>query len=805
MTNLQAAEVSVLPIGRTPARIAEIAPGLTDNTPNLGQVTISGAFAYDNVFMIDGVDVNDNLFGTANNVFIEDAIAETQILTSGISAESGRFSGGVINLVTKRGGNRFSGAYRLNLSKPSWSEETPLEESRGTERSDKLSTFTEGTFGGPIIRDALWFFVAGRRARSETQGSFQQLGTPYLTGLKDDRYEVKFTGTPVQNHTLQGSFVDNKTEDTNRPGIAATRSITASTLVDRQTPNRLFVTNYNGVLGSKMFLNAQYSQKKFGFRNTGGTETDIRTSPFLTRGTHGAPGGLHYGGQYFSSLDPENRDNRQLAGSLSYFLTTGGAGSHDFKGGFEHYVSNRTGGNSQSATDYVFSTDYLLAGSLPALDAQGNVVPRFIPAPAGGAPGSAGTQLQNWRAVQGAEIDIRTLSIYLQDKWRLSSNLTLDLGVRFEDVRSEATGDIVGADTRNAVPRLGATYDLDGTGKTIVQGTYAHYSGKFAETQFARNTNVGSPSQVLYEYIGPEGTGVDFAPGFNLANYRIIGGNFPTANVFFNDGASSPITKEFTASVGREIGRGYVKGVYSWRTTSDFFEDFINDPTAAGRTTVTVDGINFGTFDNVVNGNIEDDIAVRRYQALQFIGRYNPRTNLIVNGSWTVQLKNEGNVEGEAGNQPGISSILGNYPELFVEDRNYPVGRLDDFQRHKVRLYLTYNQSLGRFGSVDLAPIFRYNSGQTFSLAATGVPFECHPGFAESWLSSVEPDWHLADPLLRRPRYRGIRRLRAARPRRLVSDSNLEGASAVGQVRALQCAEQRQADWLHDDRHAGPQ
>lgn len=737
VTNLKSTEVSVLPIGRTPARLAEIAPGLTDNTPNTGQVTISGAFAYDNVFMIDGVDVNDNLFGTANNVFIEDAIDETQVLTSGISAEYGRFSGGVINLVTKRGGNRFSGALRVNLSKPSWSDETPLEDSRGTQRSDKLSTFTEGTLGGPILQDRLWFFTAGRRERSETQRAFQQLGTPYVSGIENDRYEIKLTGTPVANHTVQGSYVNNKTVDIDRPSISAERSITASTLVTRQLPNRLFVTNYNGLLSSSMFLNAQYSEKKFGFRNTGGTETAITASPFLTRGNLGAPGGLHYGAPYFSSNDPEDRNNRQVTANLTYFLTAAGTGSHDLKGGFEHYTSTRTGGNSQSATGYVFSTDYLLTSEgLPAVDAQGRVIQRFVPAAPGGALGTAGTRVTNWRAVQGAQIDIRTLSLYVQDKWRFNSHITFDIGARFEDVRSDATGDIVGADTRNVVPRLAATFDLDGTGETIFQTTYAHYSGKFSETQFARNTNVGSPSAVVYEYIGPEGTGADFAPGFVLSNYRIIGGNFPTANVFFADGTGAPITKEFTASVGRELGRrAYVKGIYTWRNTNNFFEDFIDDPTAAGKTTVISDGINFGTFDNVVYDN--SDLPVRRYQGLQFIGRYNARTNLIVNGSWTVQLENEGNFEGEAGNQPGNTSILSDYPELFTEARNYPIGRLDDFQRHKIRLYLTYNQGLGRFGSVDVSPLWRYNSAQTYSLSSAGqslsaVQLARNPGYARA-------------------------------------------------------------------------
>src|SRR5262249_30568472 len=94
-------ELDPLPLGPRPADIAELAPGLTNSTPNNGQVTISGATAFDSVFLLNGVDIDDNLFGTAHNLFIEDAIQDTTVLTGGISAEYGRFSGGVINLITK--------------------------------------------------------------------------------------------------------------------------------------------------------------------------------------------------------------------------------------------------------------------------------------------------------------------------------------------------------------------------------------------------------------------------------------------------------------------------------------------------------------------------------------------------------------------------------------------------------------------------------------------------------------------------------------------------------------------------------
>ncbi len=124
-------------------------------------MTISGAFAYDNVFLVDGVDINDNLFGSPDDLFIEDAIEQTQVITSGVSAEYGRFSGGVINAITKSGGNIFSGSFRTDLTNPAWRDENPFEEENDTTRPDDLGKVFQATFGGPILRDRLWFFAAG--------------------------------------------------------------------------------------------------------------------------------------------------------------------------------------------------------------------------------------------------------------------------------------------------------------------------------------------------------------------------------------------------------------------------------------------------------------------------------------------------------------------------------------------------------------------------------------------------------------------------------------------------------------------
>jgi hypothetical protein len=700
-------EVNALPVGRTPQNIAELSPGLTDNTPNAGQLTISGGFAFDNVFLVDGVDINDNFFASANNLYIEDAVEETQVLTSGISAEYGRFSGGVVNLVTKRGGNRFSGSYRANLSNPAWVDETPFET---TERRDDLQAVHEATLGGPIRHDRVWFFAAGRHESTSTPYNFVDTAVPGAAGVSERRIEVKVTGNIANVHTLQGSFLNADLEQSGVRGINAS-AIDPRVVITRQIPQKLGVVNWSGVLGGKLFGTAQWSQKKYGFRGAGGTSTAIIDSPFRTRGGSGIPASRLYNAPYFDANDPEDRDNQQIAGSLSYFLSTEGAGSHDFKAGAERFTSTNTGGNSQTATGYVFYSDYVVdAQGLPAFNADGTLTPRFVP---------GFSRLYNWLPTRGAEININTTSLYVQDRWAATRQLTLDLGLRYERVRSEATGDIIGADTDTVVPRLAATYDLKGDGRWIAQGTYAHYAGKYSEAQFAGNSDVGNPSLVIYEYTGPAGEGLGFAPGLNPANYsRVLLGSFPTANVFFEDGLSSALNKEMTLSFGAEVGRnGFAKATYVRRKTTNIIDDFIL--ASNGTTDVIRNGVNFGTYDNIVYGNADDGLF-REYQAMVFQGRYRATPRLSFAAHWTLQLKNHGNFEGEAANQPGVPSLYGDYPESFSAERNFPYGRLDDFQRHKLRAWTTYLVDMGRFGSLDLSGIWRFNSGLTYSLRANG-------------------------------------------------------------------------------------
>jgi hypothetical protein len=508
------------------------------------------------------------------------------------------------------------------------------------------------------------------------------------------------TATVATSHAFSGQYLGSRSSSTT-PAFGFTADPAA--IMRPEYPNSQFVTNYRGTVGSRAFLEVQYSTKHSGFRNSGGTSADIFDSPIINPNPVAA-----YNAPYFDASDPEDRDNRQVTGSISYFFSRWGR--HDLKGGAEFFKTTNRGGNSQTATGYVFDAEYLVDESgKPILDANGRLVPTFVPGE---------TTIEHWLPVKGARIDIKTTSLYVQDRWGINDHWSANVGTRFELVRSDATGGIVGVDTQTIVPRLGVAFDPEGNGRLVFLSTYGHYAGKYGEAQFSRNTNVGNPDALFGVYVGPPGQGRDFAPGFDPTNYVIVDGSFPTANVFFDEGLSSPISKEFTLQAGRTIGRrGFAKVVYATRRVTSFVEDFVTLET--GSTTVSKGGVT-DVFSNIVYRN--SDLPQRKYQAIEVFGRYAPMSRWTWSAAWTVQLQNEGNFEGEAANRPGISSPIGEYPEAFNEKRNYPIGRQAGFQRHALRVWSVYGLDLGRFGGLDVGGFFNVDSAWTYSLRAGGQP-----------------------------------------------------------------------------------
>ena len=264
--------------------------------------------------------------------------------------------------------------------------------------------------------------------------------------------------------------------------------------------------------------------------------------------------------------------------------------------------------------------------------------------------------IENWIPSRGARVDINTTSFFINDTWALNDHLSFNLGVRGELVSSAATpGDITTVDTRAIVPRLAASYDPFGDGRYSIQATYSQYSGKYSEAQFAENTNVGNPSLLFGYYVGPphecpglpNATAVD-CPGLDPANYVTFLGRFPTQNVFTDERLNSPVTEEFTLLSGATLGtRGYFQATYVRRRARSFVENYQDLTTGTTTLTDSATGDEYGTFTNKIYRNPGDlrdapDVLQRNYAGLQFETRYQVFDDLLLNGSWTIQLRERG-------------------------------------------------------------------------------------------------------------------------------------------------------------------
>ncbi|HEX6975056.1 MAG TPA: carboxypeptidase regulatory-like domain-containing protein, partial [Vicinamibacterales bacterium] len=260
-----------LPMGRTLTSYALLAPGVNDNGPN-SNLMISGALSYENLNLINGVVVNENLRGQARNLFIEDAIQETKVSSGSISAEYGRFQGGVVNMITKSGGNNFSGSFRTSFTNDSWKALTPYP---GDANIDNLVPTYEFTAGGPVFVNKLWFFGAGRLENSDVNVTTSYTAYNYVRTTDEKRYEGKLTWAINQKNTAKVSYIKNRLETVNNHYTSATAVLDQRSLYNNANDEQLLSLNYTNVLRNDLFLEGQYSNRQLSFIGTGSQFTDL--------------------------------------------------------------------------------------------------------------------------------------------------------------------------------------------------------------------------------------------------------------------------------------------------------------------------------------------------------------------------------------------------------------------------------------------------------------------------------------------------------------------------------------------------
>lgn len=725
--------VEQLPVERNVRETVLLTPGVAASGPGATtsrnrNISIAGSQSYENLFLVNGVVVTENLRGQPFDLFIEDAIEETTTIVSGVSAEYGRFAGGVVNTITKSGGNELQFTFRDSITNQDWEATTPF----GEEHSDKNNNRYEATLGGYIWKDKIWYFLAARdfedlRTGTTTEHSDTHTVSSFNRGTDQQRYEGKLTLSPFSGHRLTGSYIEIEEEDLGNffGTILDTRSIN-----NRSLPQELLALNYSGVVTENFFVEAQYSERQFTFENSGSKFTDRIFGTLLVDSD---TGNRWWSPTFCGVCRPEERDNENLLGKASWFLSTESLGSHDIAFGYDTFEDIRAADNHQSGSDFriiIFNTIARGAELFPQIlsdpDEELDQFIQFNPI----LQSSLGTSFV-------------TNSYYLNDRWRLNDNWSFNVGVRFDENDGEdASGKKVAKDSKIS-PRLSATWDPKGNGNWVFNASYGEYVAAIASTQANATAQGGNPATITWYYKGPSINPDPNAPNLigaeealeilfnwfdsqggvnNLSNLRSL--NIPGATTIINGSLDSPHTTEYVLGAAKRLGnKGLFRADYVHREGHDFY---VNRTDLSTGSTVTPSGQRA----NVTFIENDDSLLERVYDGLHTQFQYRPNDRLYFGGNYTLSHL-RGNFDGETqANGPVAAAVL-QFPEYRDLSWNNPRGDLGNDQRHRARLWVGYDILTGR-NNLNVSLLQNYFSGVPYG-AAAGVntrPFVTNPGYA---------------------------------------------------------------------------
>jgi len=215
---VQTDEIDALPvINRNFNDLAALAPGVT-KTGVYGGVDISGSRDFQNAYQVDGVSAERQRLGDQQIPFAQDWIQEFQVMTTQFNPEFGQAAGGVLNAITRSGGNQIAGRIYGFLRNDAWDATPALV----TRKPPLMEHRIGGTMGGPVVKGRLFYFAGIERFRNESSnvvsssfasanGTFPSTGDQTLfivkldaVGGRDQRVRLRYNG---QRQGTTGSSV----------------------------------------------------------------------------------------------------------------------------------------------------------------------------------------------------------------------------------------------------------------------------------------------------------------------------------------------------------------------------------------------------------------------------------------------------------------------------------------------------------------------------------------------------------------------------------------------------------------------
>jgi len=444
--NFTSESILKLPTTRDFANIALLSPGVTQDNAGFKVYGSSGA---ENNFVVDGINTTNVEFGTQGKKIPQEFIQEFQVKTGGYEAEYGKATGGIINVITKSGGNEFSGdvfAYSEGRYFKSGNKHTDDANLRLKPLLLENRTSEFGfDVGGPIIKDKLWFFAAYDRRTNNQENQVRagvDLGLKAPTDSTRDLYAVKLTWKLAENQTLIASVLGDPEKIT---GAVTTPQGPLSTWDGVHKIGGTDLSLRYELTGQSWFVQVQGSQHEEKNSTLAGP-----AGASLIQTINNMTGDISGG---FGRFDDKDFTRTNLAASATWYL-----GPHELKGGFDLQTDKATIRRGFTGDQQVtLVSDDLL--NTPT----SKVYSHYYWTTAGSNVNNAPSIIFN------ASPKHESAGYFVQDKWAVTPALTLNLGARLDTTKIKDQHGVTKIDLKDQwAPRLGLIWDWAGKGQDKV-------------------------------------------------------------------------------------------------------------------------------------------------------------------------------------------------------------------------------------------------------------------------------------------------------------------------------------------------
>jgi hypothetical protein len=589
-------QIESLPInGRNFISFSVITPGVTtDNTPQQGAsatsgLSFTGQRARSNNIMVDGLDNNDPVVGSVRAVFSQEAVREFQVITNSFSAEFGKASGGIVNIVTKSGGNDYHGNAFMYLRDDSLNAKDRFEEADvfGNPVDREKSPYSQkqfgATLGGPIQKDKTFFFLSFERLDIEANNFvtisdadaaiLNRAGFPVTPGpnpyvFKDTLLlgKVNHQWGPDHSLAVRANYSDRTNENIEPFGGLTARSRGA---VQLRTDYGVSLLQTD--ILSPRFVNearVQWAHEEQDINsldpNCGGPCDEFG----LGGPTLEVAGVASVGRQRFTP-QPRTNDRIQVADTITY-----AGGNHTLKAGFDFgWLDSR-----DTALPLHFGGRYLFR-ALPAIP---GLIPQALTPIQAVAAGIPAAYIQGY-GEPGGPYRNKDLSLFVQDEWRIGRKLVIKPGVRYQyqwwpdyqynvsDLGGSTFSYGYPSDSNDIAPRVAFAFDPAGDGKTSIHGAY----GLFYDNQIV---SIGSITDeirggadgvrtLVARFPSPVVLAAWRAPGHRLPEataLQLLGGSYPSLVISPDPGIETPYAHQASVGFDRALGELALSANFVW-------------------------------------------------------------------------------------------------------------------------------------------------------------------------------------------------------------------------------------------------